>query len=365
MPSLKDALAVLDKACPQADRRNMVYSSTTVISGNGTAIVTETGMDTKVGKIAYLLEQEESPQTPLQQRLAKVGKALGIGAVGICLLVFLLGIIRKSGILPSFMLSVSLAVAAIPEGLPAVVTVVLSMGVQRLAKSNAIIRSLPAVETLGTATVICSDKTGTLTQNKMTVTEICTPTKKIRADEAESKRILQLASVCCNAEMTTKRGKAEFSGDPTETAILAAAHSNKIDFSRQACPRHGETPFSGERKRMSALHTVDGRDLLIIKGAPDVVLGLCEKVLINGDETPLTQEKRKRIISLNEDMANRALRVISVAFRKAADKRDLKEEGFVFVGMLGMTDPPRPEAAKAVSVCKKAGIAPAFISIKY
>lgn len=362
VPSLKDALAILDKACPQADRKNMVYSSTTVISGNGTAVVTETGMDTKVGKIAYLLEQEEAPQTPLQQRLAKVGKALGVGALGICVLVFVLGIFRRSGILPSFMLSVSLAVAAIPEGLPAVVTVVLSMGVQRLAKSNAIIRSLPAVETLGTATVICSDKTGTLTQNKMTVTEICSSTKKLRVDESECKRILQLASLCCNATLTVKKGKTEFSGDPTETAILAAAHSNKVDFSRHTCPRYGENPFSGERKRMSVIHTVDGRDLLIIKGAPDVVLGLCEKVLVNGDEIPLTQERRNRITALNEDMANRALRVIAVAFRKAADKSDLKEEKFVFVGMLGMTDPPRPEAAKAVSVCKKAGIAPVMIT---
>lgn len=362
VPSVKDAQAVLDKACPQADRKNMVYSSTTVMAGNAVAIVTETGMNTRVGKIAHLLATEESPQTPLQQRLAKVGKALGIGAVGICAVVFLLGIIQKSGILPSFMLSVSLAVAAIPEGLPAVVTVVLSMGVQRLAKSNAIIRSLPAVETLGAATVICSDKTGTLTQNKMTVTEICLSAGKINADTEAGRNILFLASLCSNAVMIKKMGKCEFSGDPTETAILVAANGEGVNFSKELYPRHSELPFSGERKRMSAVHTVSGREMLIIKGAPDVVLPRCEKISDGGNEVFLSEIKRRNIISLNDNMANRALRVIAVAYRVASGKNDLREDGFVFAGLIGMTDPPRPEATKAVSVCKKAGITPVMIT---
>lgn len=362
VPSVKDAQAILDKACPQADRKNMVYSSTTVMAGNAVAVVTETGMETRVGKIAHLLATEESPQTPLQQRLAKVGKALGIGAIGICAVVFLLGIIQKSGILSSFMLSVSLAVAAIPEGLPAVVTVVLSMGVQRLAKSNAIIRSLPAVETLGAATVICSDKTGTLTQNKMTVTEICSASGRINESSDVGKNILFLASLCSNAEMAKKRGKCEFSGDPTETAILAAAHGAGVDFSRELYPRYSELPFSGERKRMSAVHTVNGKELLIIKGAPDVVITRCERVIENGTDTFLSEAKRKNISSQNENMANRALRVIAVAYRTASGKNDLREDGFVFAGLIGMTDPPRPEASKAVSVCKKAGITPVMIT---
>ena len=358
--SIKEATTVLDPLCPQADRKNMVYSSTTVTAGNACAVVTETGMNTRVGKIAHLLATEESPQTPLQLRLAKVGKALGIGAVGICAVVFILGIIRKSGVLPSFMLSVSLAVAAIPEGLPAVVTVVLSMGVQRLAKSNAIIRCLPAVETLGAATVICSDKTGTLTQNKMTVTEVCGVSDKVSVSSEEGKNILFLASLCSNAYLVRKRGKTEFSGDPTETAILAAAHSAGVDFSRETYPRHSEQPFSGERKRMSAVHTVRGEKLLIIKGAPDVILARCSRK--GSNETVLTDSARKRIVNLNENMANRALRVIAVAYRKASGDNDLREENFVFAGLIGMTDPPRPEAARAVSVCKKAGITPVMIT---
>lgn len=362
VPSIKDAQAVLDKTCPQADRKNMVYSSTTVMAGNGTAIVTETGMNTRVGKIAHLLATEESPQTPLQQRLAKVGKALGIGAVGICVVVFLLGIFQKSGVLPSFMLSVSLAVAAIPEGLPAVVTVVLSMGVQRLAKSNAIIRCLPAVETLGAATVICSDKTGTLTQNKMTVTEICSVSGVVAGNSDTGRKVLLFASLCSNAQMVRKRDKSNFSGDPTETAILAAANGAGIDFSRELYPRHSEQPFSGERKRMSAVHSVDGKEMLIIKGAPDVVLPRCEKVFDGKSEAFLSDTKRKDITALNENMANRALRVIAVAYRVASGKNDLREDSFIFAGLIGMTDPPRPEAAKAVSVCKKAGITPVMIT---
>lgn len=362
VPCTKDASAILAKDCAQADRKNMIYSSTTVMAGNCTAIVTETGMNTKVGKIANLLDDEDAPLTPLQQRLAKVGKALGIGAVAICAVVFVLGIIRKSGILPSFMLAVSLAVAAIPEGLPAVVTVVLSMGVQRMAKSNAIVRFLPAVETLGAATVICSDKTGTLTQNKMTVTKIFSPSGEIKPDSPAAQKIFLYASLCCNAKESRKGKITEFIGDPTETAILSAAFSSGIKPDPSVYARHYETPFSGERKRMSVVCTVDGKDMLLVKGAPDVVLPRCVKYLSSGGEIPLTANKKQDIFRQNELMAKQALRVIAVAYRPAENRSDERENDLIFAGMLGMTDPPRPEAAKAVSVCKKAGITPVMIT---
>lgn len=362
VPSAKDASAVLSESCSLADRKNTVFSSTTVMAGNCMAIVTETGMNTRVGKIANLLDQEEAPQTPLQLKLAKVGKALGIGAVSICAAVFVLGIIRQSGILPSFMLSVSLAVAAIPEGLPAVVTVVLSMGVQRLAKSNAIIRFLPAVETLGAATVICSDKTGTLTQNKMTVTKLYSFSGEIKPDSVHAEKMLLYASLCCNAKEIRKGKTVEFSGDPTETAILAAANSAGIKFSSDEYVRHFETPFSGERKRMSVVCSVGVHDMLLVKGAPDVVLPRCNKFLSTGGELPLTSNRKQDISRYNEEMAKNALRVIAVAYRPAASRNDSHEEDLVFAGLIGMTDPPRPEAAKAVSVCKKAGITPVMIT---
>lgn len=362
VPCTKNAEIILPKDCAQADRKNMIYSSTTVMAGNCTAIVTETGMNTKVGKIADLLDGEDAPLTPLQQRLAKVGKALGIGAVAICAVVFVLGIIRKSGILPSFMLAVSLAVAAIPEGLPAVVTVVLSMGVQRMAKSNAIVRFLPAVETLGAATVICSDKTGTLTQNRMAVTKIYSHSGEIKPDSPAAKKILLYASLCSNAKESKKGKITEFIGDPTETALLSAALSSGIRPDPSVYVRHFETPFSGERKRMSVVCTVDGRDMLLVKGAPDVILPRCVKYLSSGGEIPLTANKKQDILSHNDLMARQSLRVIAVAYRPAESKNDSRENDLIFAGMLGMTDPPRPEAAKAVSICQKAGITPVMIT---
>ena len=362
VPCTKDASATLDSSCSLADRKNMVYASTTVMAGNCTAIVTETGMNTKVGKIAGLLAEEESPQTPLQQRLGKVGKTLGIGAVVICALVFILGIIRQSGILPSFMLAVSLAVAAIPEGLPAVVTVVLSMGVQRLAKSNAIIRKMTAVETLGCAQIICSDKTGTLTQNKMTVTKICSYSGEIKPDSPTAKKILLYASLCSNAKEIKKGKKTEFSGDPTETAILSAAKMQSVEIRPDEYVRQYENPFSGERKRMSVICTENSNSLLLLKGAPDVVLPRCIKFVSSGGILPMTANRRNDILRINEEMAQKALRVIAVAYRPVQSISDSEESDMIFMGLIGMTDPPRPEAAKAVSVCKKAGIIPVMIT---
>ncbi len=361
-PCEKNPDSVYDEDCPVADRRNMIYSSTTVLAGNCKAIVTETGMRTRVGKIADLLANEEAPQTPLQQRLGKIGKALGIGALGICLVVFALGVVRRSGILPSFMLSVSLAVAAIPEGLPAIVTIVLSIGVQQMAKSNAIIRHLPAVETLGAATVICSDKTGTLTQNKMSVTQIRNTTGEISPESDEGRNILLLGSLCNNSRITKKGRTVTFSGDPTETAILSAAYSEKISLSEKKYPRLFENPFSSSRKMMSTVNSFGNGEKLIVKGAPDVVLPLCTSVLINGTVTSLLPAQRRRILLQNEQMAKSALRVIAVAYRPSTGAQDNEETRLIFAGLIGMTDPPKPEAARAVSTCKKAGITPVMIT---
>ena len=364
VPCEKDANSVCDKNCPPADRKNTIFSSTTVIAGNCTAIVTETGMNTQVGKIAHLLASEESPQTPLQLRLAKVGKTLAIASLGICALVFVLGIIRQSGILSSFMLSVSLAVAAIPEGLPATVTVILSLGVQLMSKSKAIIRHLPAVETLGTATVICSDKTGTLTQNKMTVTSLKNALGEVSFDSYDGKNILVYASICNNTSVIENGRKTSFSGDPTETAIVAAAYScgekkNKLD---KDYPRIRENPFNSERKRMSTLNTHNNKHILFVKGAPDAVLPKCISYSVSGKVSALTDKVRSSVSALNEAMAQDALRVIAVAYREADSNNDANEENLVFLGLIGMTDPPRPEAAKAVAICKKAGITPVMIT---
>ena len=363
-PCEKDADMICASDCPPADRKNMIFSSTTVMAGNCKAIVTETGMDTQVGKIAHLLAVEESPQTPLQIRLGKIGKALGVGALAICAVVFALGVVRKNGILDSFMLSVSLAVAAIPEGLPAIVTIVLSMGVQRMAKSNAIIRHLPAVETLGAATVICSDKTGTLTQNKMSVTQIRTVSGEVNSDNKNGREILLMGALCNNSKAIRKGKNLSFSGDPTETAIFAAAHGageNVLNFEKDY-PRFHENPFSSETKFMSTLNSFSGRYRLIVKGAPDVVLTKCSRVDLNGSVSALTSTYKKRILKHNEQMAGEALRVIAVAYRDAANTEDTEENNLIFAGLIGMIDPPRPEAARAVAVCKKAGITPVMIT---
>ncbi len=363
-PCSKDANAVFRSDCPPADRKNMIFSSTTVLAGNCKAVITETGMNTQVGKIAHLLADEESPQTPLQIRLGKIGKALGIGALVICAFVFILGLVRQSGILPSFMLSVSLAVAAIPEGLPAIVTIVLSMGVQRMAKSNAIIRHLPAVETLGATTVICSDKTGTLTQNKMTVTQIRDLSGEISLTGSRAENLLMLGSLCNNSRAVKQGKKVSFVGDPTETAILSAyADCNKNFFNLEKdYPRLHETPFSSEKKMMATVNLFAGKTRLIVKGAPDVVLSACSKVVSGNSDVTVSPALRRKILNHNELMAKEALRVIAVAYRDCDSSNDHEERDLIFCGLIGMIDPPRPEAAKAVAICKKAGITPVMIT---
>ena len=367
MPCQKDADVRLPEATPLADRRNMVFSSTTVLTGNGRAVVTAIGMRTEVGKIAGMLSAEKSPPTPLQVRLEKVGRQLGIGAMAISGLIFLLGCLQRVPLLESFMLAVSLAVAAIPEGLPAMVTVVLSIGVQRMAKSNAIVRRLPAVETLGCASVICSDKTGTLTQNKMTVTQVrCQGS----GDRNQELKVLRLAALCCNAEQHGDGRRTKMTGDPTETAIIAAAHRRRIPFmqDRETCPRRKELPFDSGRKRMSVVCRFPEAGAfskgltMITKGAPDILLSRCASVMIDGRALSLTEERKAKIFTQNEEMAGQALRVIAVAMKQIASVQNASEDDLTFLGLIGIHDPPRREAKAAVKLCRQAGITPIMIT---
>ena len=360
VPCEKDARAAVKKGSEQAEIKNMIFSSTVITAGHARAVVTETGMDTAVGKIAHLLNTEDEPTTPLQIKLAKIGKALGIGALSVCALIFMLSILRGMGVLSAFMLSVSLAVAAIPEGLPAVVTVVLSLGVQRMAKSNAVIRRLPAVETLGAATYICSDKTGTLTQNKMTVTAACSASDEIPLTGDAAKKLFALAALCCDAKHT---GKGEVSGEPTEAAIVAAAERSGTDTEklRRKMPRTDEVPFSSERKMMSVAIKDGDKAITVAKGAPDVLIKHCTDIILNGRKIPMTSALREKILHLNSSLADRALRVIAVA---AGDTKNGKpdETGLAFCGLIGMEDPPRKEAYEAVKTCRRAGITPVMIT---
>ena len=354
LPCRKLADIILAQATPLGDRRNTLLSSTMVLTGHGKAVVTATGAASEVGKIARMLSDEKAPPTPLQQRLEKVGRQLGVGAMIISVVIFLLGFLQHVPALESFMLAISLAVAAIPEGLPAMVTVVLSIGVQRMARKNAIVRRLPAVETLGCASVICSDKTGKLTQNKMTVTHQCDLSGDLIPGSVPAKEMLRLASLCCNAQATTRRRGQAFTGDPTETAIVEAATLRRIPVMKERAShtRLLELPFDSTRKRMSVVCRTPQGLQMITKGAPDVLLPRCK----------LNEHERARITKQVEDMAGRALRVIAVAQKPVASTQHATEDELTFVGLLGLHDPPRREAKHAVKVCQTAGIIPIMIT---
>lgn len=362
VPSEKDAAVRVEDNAPLGDRSNMVFSGCSVTYGTAAAIVTATGMDTEMGKIANLLDSEENVQTPLQQKLAQLGKYLGILALVACAIIFVVGLSNEIPALEIFMTAVSLAVSAIPEGLPAIVTIVLSIGVQRMVKKNAIIRSLPAVETLGSASVICSDKTGTLTQNRMTLVEACcdgqTQTEAINTQNSPAVlNLLKYAALCCDGSVVFHGTEEQHIGDPTETAIVLAAHKNgmpKEELNRHY-PRLAEIPFDSDRKLMTTVHQIDNKYIAIVKGAFDVMASRC----ISGDlDTART---------INEEMSTKALRVIAVAYRELTGvpnqpaPEDL-EKDLTFLGLVGMIDPPRTEAKDAVSVCRKAGIRPVMIT---
>ncbi|WP_322176783.1 cation-translocating P-type ATPase [Acutalibacter caecimuris] len=359
-PVEKDAETVCAQNAPLAERRNTVFASTGIAAGAGVGLVCATGMDTAVGRIAGMLEEESSPETPLQRKLRQTGKVLGLGVVAICGAIFLLGLLQKIQPLEMFMIAISLGVAAIPEGLTAVVTIVLAMGVKRMAQKRAIVRHLPAVETLGSTQVICSDKTGTLTQNKMSVTAYSGAFGAEPLDSPAAQQALALATLCNNAEL---QGDTP-AGDPTEAAFLRACRQKKPDLDR-AYPRVGEIPFTSARKMMTTAHRTENGYRVISKGAPDVLLARCTRQMRGSSAVELTGAAKARLLADNARLAGRALRVLAVAYKDVphlpGDDRQL-ESGLTFCGLIGMEDPPRPEARAAVLECKRAGVTPVMIT---
>ncbi len=360
VPSEKDAQEPVAADAALGDRVNMVFSGCSVTYGTATAVVTATGMQTEMGKIAGLLSGEEETQTPLQKKLASLGKILGFVALGACAIIFVVGLLNGIDVLEIFMTSVSLAVSAIPEGLPAIVTIVLSIGVQRMVKKNAIIRRLPAVETLGSASVICSDKTGTLTQNRMTLQKayLDGAAEIIDSGDAAARTLVRTAALCCDGAVTFEAdGTVTHIGDPTETAIVFAAHQfgDTKETLGAAFPRLAELPFDSDRKRMSVVVEHDGRKLAIVKGAFDGIAPLC------------TAGDTERARQVNDEMSRKALRVLAVAVREIDALPEVLapetlEKDLTFLGLVGMIDPPREEARDAVAVCREAGIRPVMIT---
>lgn len=361
------------------DRVNMAFSSGMVTYGRGRGVVIATGMKTEVGKIAHMLEHSEETETPMSRRLNQLGRLLGIVALIICGLIFLVGILYGNPLMSMFMTAVSLAVAAIPEGLPAVSTIVLAIGVQRMVKKNAIIRTLPSVETLGSATVICSDKTGTLTQNRMTVVEAYVNHKRHVINRAsprtmlndEEKRLLSISVLCADAYMKKNEdGKFIFSGDPTETALLdfGVLYGLYKDEMEKASHRVAEIPFDSERKRMTTVNRMADKGTSVnVKGGLDEVLSVCDKIVIEGVVRPLTSADVEEIRNANEMMANSALRVLAMAYKESPEAPQQVtigelESGLIFTGLLGMIDPARPEVLDAVARCNTAGIRPVMIT---
>ncbi len=360
--SEKDANADIKENAPLGDRTNMVFSGCSVTYGSGLAVVTATGMDTEMGKIANLLDSESEGQTPLQQKLAQLGKYLGVVALAACAIIFIVGVLNGIPVMEIFMTAVSLAVSAIPEGLPAIVTIVLSIGVQRMVKRNALIRRLPAVETLGSASVICSDKTGTLTQNRMTLVKAYTEENGTEEEITENnsdavKKLLWFGTLCCDGSVVIDGENVQHIGDPTETAIVYAAHKNGMpkEALNEECPRVAALPFDSDRKLMSTINRIGGRNIVIVKGAFDVMMGRC----IKGD--------LQRAKQITEAMSENALRVLAVGYKEIQEipaelTTETLENGLTFMGLVGMIDPPRPEAKAAVEVCRKAGIRPVMIT---
>lgn len=376
VPVQKDANIVLDKDTVLGDMINMAFCTTIVTNGHAEAIVTDVGMNTKVGQIAKMIMTDESPETPLQQKLGEVGKKLGLVALGICFVIFIIGLLKRIPPIEMFMTSVGLAVAAIPEGLPAIVTIMLSIGVTKMARKNAIIRKLPAVETLGSSTVICSDKTGTLTQNKMEVVELRDTygdmdlqNRDINLARETRRLILRLASMCTDVNIQEEFGEYVAIGEPTEVAIVNAGlniNENKDKLYSQM-ERVNEIPFDSTRKLMTTIHKMGYKYRIITKGAPDVLIKRCSKFYDNGIERNLTEDRIQSIHKNNTDMAEKALRVIAVAYTDVdtipttIDTATI-ERNLTFVGLIGMIDPPRLGVKEAVETCRRAGIKTVMIT---
>lgn len=353
VPVNKKALEGLPDDTVLADRKNMLISSTVITNGRATCVVTNTGMNTEVGRIANMLISEDNNTTPLQRKMAEISKLLSIICLGICILMFVVGILYSRPILEIFMMAVSLGVAAIPEGLAAIVTIVLALGVQRLVKRHAIVKKLPAVETLGAASVICSDKTGTLTQNKMTVVETFV------YGNVTQEQLLAIGALCNDSKLTVDGSEFRVTGDPTETAFVSKAYEEKLDKNEleTSLPRVAEIPFDSERKLMSTIHKTEQGYRVMVKGAPDVLLNRCT----------IGEADAQKIAAKNAYIASNALRVLGVAYK---DITEIPEELFsedienqlTFVGLVGMIDPPRQEVKEAVAQCYDAGIRPVMIT---
>ena len=350
---------------PIGDMKNMAFMATVVVNGHAKAVVTETGMNTKVGKIANMIIEDEAPETPIQRKLAQVGKVLGTTCLVICGVIFIIGLLKNIEPVEMFMTSVGLAVAAIPEGLPAIVTIVLSIGVTKMAKKNSIIRKLPAVETLGSSSVICSDKTGTLTQNKMEVVEINSKNKALTS---------MLACMCTDCDVNYKESKPQIQGEATEVAIVQNAF--KLGFLKDDLynkfPRVSEIPFDSTRKMMTTIHKINGKYLAITKGAPDVLIKKCthinqETSIYNFRQSDLSNSQTQTIQNENLKMAQKALRVLGVAYKYLENlptklDQEVIENNMTFVGLIGMIDPPRPGVKEAINTCRKAGIKTVMIT---
>ena len=368
--SEKNAAAVLSPDCPLGDRKNMAYTSSIVTYGRGSGIVTKTGMNTEIGQIAGMLEDDDTSDTPLKRKLNAVGKILTIIGLIICVLIFAIGAFYGRPLLPQFLVAISLAISIIPEGLPATATIIMALGVQRMAKEHALIKNLPAVETLGNATVICSDKTGTLTLNKMTVTHLA------NGDDFLNKKILEVqkavknnnaykdlmyAASLCNDASLSPASPEEIIGDPTEGALIPLAQDFGYSVSslRKEYPRLGEYPFDSIRKRMSTIHEINNEYVAYIKGALDELLPLCDSIATSNGVQKLTKTDKENILALSHKMSDQALRVLGFASRTILNlpqENENIEQHLVFLGAVGMIDPARDEVKASIKMARKAGI---------
>ncbi len=364
LPVEKTSVGGLPEETATGDRKNMVLAGGYVVYGKGKVLVTATGMDTEMGRIAAMLSHTSDSMTPLQKKLEQTGKQLGIGALAICALIFCMGILQEKPPFSMFMTAVSLAVAAIPEGLPAIVTIVLAMGTSRMSENHTIVRRLSAVETLGGAQVICSDKTGTLTQNRMQVTTWTDYSHREPKNEDLRETVANLFALCNDCNVSD----GNLQGEPTEKALGEYAQSMGICFAalRRDMPRVGEIPFSSARKRMTTLHKTEDGWISVTKGAPDILLEKCAFCMEGSGQVPFDDRRKSMARMVNGEMAAQALRVVAVAFRQWSEKPPLTEEALernlVFAGMAGMVDPPRPEVKEAVHLCRQAGIRPVMIT---
>ncbi len=369
VPVEKDAsLVIKDEEVALGDQKNMAFMSTLITYGRGEGLAVATGMNTQIGKIAKMLEQNVDDQTPLQKKLAEIGKLLGVAALIICVLMFAIAVFQKRPLFEMFLTAISLAVAAIPEGLPSIVAIVLAIGVQKMVKHNAIVRKLPAVETLGAVNVVCSDKTGTLTQNRMTVTKVYINGKLKNANEVnledEGEKLFLENMTLCNDATTGKDSK---TGDPTEIALLDLALNYNITKNdlNKAHNRDNELPFDSDRKLMSTINNYGDKHLVMTKGAIDNILNIADNILINGEVKPLTQILKDDIMEASNAMSEAALRVLGFAYKEVngsnIEPEDI-ETHLTVIGLVGMIDPPREEVKDSIKTCKKAGITTVMIT---